>query len=273
MFQALLAAIKPAVSQEFVIEYAVALAEELGLQVEGASVIDLSRLAPPEATPIGATSFKIDRDQKIIAKAREVSVEHMTRLFELCGNRKVSCDAHLYEGDTLTIITEATQRVDLLICGHVPGGDIGEQSLLQSLLRKVSRPAVIVPQGAFGNRTALVAYDGSPEAVRAMAAFVDSGLANRRKIHLVSYGKDFKQTCKVADNAAKFLERHQITATIMTGEIARHLAEQLFTAAAEVSADLLVMGSFGTNALQEFFLGSVTRSVLDSLPIPIFLHH
>jgi nucleotide-binding universal stress UspA family protein len=33
------------------------------------------------------------------------------------------------------------------------------------------------------------------------------------------------------------------------------------------------MGAFGRNTVLEFFLGSVTRSVLEALPCPVFVDH
>ncbi len=38
-------------------------------------------------------------------------------------------------------------------------------------------------------------------------------------------------------------------------------------------ARLLVMGAYGQSALREFFLGSVTRTLLCACPVPVFLSH
>ena len=41
----------------------------------------------------------------------------------------------------------------------------------------------------------------------------------------------------------------------------------------QLDAGLLVMGAYGQPVLREFFLGSVTRKVLEECPVPLFLYH
>ena len=40
-----------------------------------------------------------------------------------------------------------------------------------------------------------------------------------------------------------------------------------------LEASLLVMGAYGQPVLREFFLGSVTRTVLKESPVPVFCSH
>jgi nucleotide-binding universal stress UspA family protein len=47
----------------------------------------------------------------------------------------------------------------------------------------------------------------------------------------------------------------------------------LLKAAAEVGADLLVMGGYGRTRLSELVLGGVTRHVLAHSPLPLLLSH
>jgi nucleotide-binding universal stress UspA family protein len=41
----------------------------------------------------------------------------------------------------------------------------------------------------------------------------------------------------------------------------------------QAHASLLVMGAYGQPALREFFFGSVTRTMLEASPVPLFLYH
>jgi nucleotide-binding universal stress UspA family protein len=43
--------------------------------------------------------------------------------------------------------------------------------------------------------------------------------------------------------------------------------------AADVSADLLVMGGYGHSRLREFILGGVTRTVLKAMTLPALMSH
>jgi nucleotide-binding universal stress UspA family protein len=40
-----------------------------------------------------------------------------------------------------------------------------------------------------------------------------------------------------------------------------------------LGAALLVMGAYGQPVLLEFFVGSVTRTMLQASPVPLFLFH
>ena len=50
-------------------------------------------------------------------------------------------------------------------------------------------------------------------------------------------------------------------------------AEVILEQVRRLKAGLLVMGAYGQPALREFFLGSVTRKVLEESPVPLFLYH
>jgi nucleotide-binding universal stress UspA family protein len=43
--------------------------------------------------------------------------------------------------------------------------------------------------------------------------------------------------------------------------------------AADNSADLMVMGGYGHSRLREFVLGGVTRSIFQSMTLPVLLSH
>jgi nucleotide-binding universal stress UspA family protein len=43
--------------------------------------------------------------------------------------------------------------------------------------------------------------------------------------------------------------------------------------AADMSADLLVMGCYGHSRAREFVLGGATRSILQSMTLPVLMSH
>ena len=110
-------------------------------------------------------------------------------------------------------------------------------------------------------------------AARALASFVASGLAVGQSIHVVSIDKDASLASRHANAAQVFLQRHELLCSVQIKQPAVRLGDQILEEAARVSAGLLVMGAYGRSALREFFLGSVTRSVLRVLPLPVFLSH
>jgi len=51
------------------------------------------------------------------------------------------------------------------------------------------------------------------------------------------------------------------------------IGDALLSQAADLSADLLVMGAYGHSRLRETILGGVTRTVLHSMTIPVLMAH
>jgi nucleotide-binding universal stress UspA family protein len=51
------------------------------------------------------------------------------------------------------------------------------------------------------------------------------------------------------------------------------VADVLLSHAADIAADLIVMGGYGHSRLRQFVLGGVTRSILGSMTVPVFMSH
>jgi nucleotide-binding universal stress UspA family protein len=47
----------------------------------------------------------------------------------------------------------------------------------------------------------------------------------------------------------------------------------LLSRAADLGADLLVIGAYGHSRLRELLLGGVTRSILQSMTLPVLMSH
>ena len=51
------------------------------------------------------------------------------------------------------------------------------------------------------------------------------------------------------------------------------IGSTLVSYAADVSADLIVMGAYGHSRLREIVLGSTTRTILQSMTVPVLMAH
>jgi nucleotide-binding universal stress UspA family protein len=274
MSKAILVAVKPVLPQEFLVDFAVTVAGRHGLVVDACSVIDYGRLAPAEPVPIGGSAFKAERDQHAIAVARQNAAQVMSLVDATSRTNGVKCQTAVIEGDTVEVMASAVQRCDFLVCGHTRGGDASERSLLHSILKRSPRPALIVPQASsVADGAVLVAYDSSAQASRALASFVYSGLPAGRVVHIVTFDIGAGQTDDNTHNAEEFLSRHGIPSQTHIMPLSKDLTSQIIDEARHFSASLIVMGAFGRSSVREFFLGSITRSMLDLLPLPVFLDH
>jgi len=273
MIRAALVALKPQESQPGFVESAADLAAQYGWELVGVSVIDADRLAPAEAVPLGASAAKVHRDRERIAVARQAAIQVTSVLEKACREQSVRCTVHVRDGDVVQVLAAETPATDVLICGHTAGRDTSQQSLLHSILKQNVRPALVIPASKSPGSAVLVAYDGSAQAARALASFAVSGLADKRAVHVISVHQDLSEAAALARCAATFLERHGISAEPHGMQLTRDIAQQILDEASRISAGLIVLGAFGKSIVSEFFFGSVTRSILSSLPVPVFMDH
>ena len=141
------------------------------------------------------------------------------------------------------------------------------------MLKDTPRPVVVVPDGPMPDGPVAIAYDGSLQAERVLAAFETTGLGGAGAVHVVSVDADPAEATRRAEHARQFLARHRVQAMAHPLASAAPPAVVILEEARRLGAGLLVMGAYGQPVLREFFLGSVTRSILAECPIPMFLYH
>ncbi|HEX9449497.1 MAG TPA: universal stress protein [Dongiaceae bacterium] len=148
---------------------------------------------------------------------------------------------------------------------------------LEDVLFAAGRPTLLVPKtlsqvalAAIHSGTALIAWNGSIEAVRAVQSLLDL-LPDHSKVRVASVPEGHN------DNAALELVRYLgwqgIEAAV--AEVAKegHTSQRLLQAAAEQQAGLLVMGAYSHGRLRQMVLGGVTRDMIHHAGLPVLLAH
>jgi nucleotide-binding universal stress UspA family protein len=138
---------------------------------------------------------------------------------------------------------------------------------------------VVPPKGHFetvGERV-LIGWNGSREAVRAVHDAIPL-IARAAHVTIAAASTTFSSGASqdsCADIAA-MLARHGATSI----DIARFdqrapetTGDALLNFAADGGFDLLVMGAYGHARLQELVLGGATRSVLQTMTLPVLMSH
>ncbi len=272
MFRSALVALKPERSAS-VISFAVELAKNYRLELGGLSIIDVERVSQGEAVPMGASAFKADRDARRLETCRQLAQSVSGELSSACEIAGVQCSSLMSEGDTVGEISRATLGYDLLICGHTPGGDSSDRSLLMSILKHNARPAIVVPRDPVLGSNVLLAYDASFQSARVMASLVHSGILANRQLHVVCLHEEYGVAAARSVSAMNFLRRHGISFECHPEVLVKTPAEQLIETAQRHEVGLIAMGAFGKGAMREFFFGSVTQTMLGKLSIPVLLDH
>lgn len=166
---------------------------------------------------------------------------------------------------------------DLLIMGQREEDDPSSGELpadfLPSVLVESGRPALILPYaghvGAIGS-TVLVAWKQTREAARAVTCALP-WLKRAGKVHVIGYGEGAEDSLRALE---RYLAVQGVSATIHSGgEEERDVGNDLLSRAADVGADLLVMGSYGHSRAREWVLGGATRTILQTMTLPVLMSH
>lgn len=131
-----------------------------------------------------------------------------------------------------------------------------------------------VPESARGFAAAghaMVAWDGSDEAVKALQASVPL-LQLARTVTVVEVRDGTLD--RPAEEAATYLSRHDVKPVVISRRN-RGLAtgDALLVEAKAEGADYIVMGAFGRSRIVEAILGGVSREMLKESPIPVVMSH
>lgn len=167
---------------------------------------------------------------------------------------------------------------DLMILGQRDRGDPMDGELpgdfLPSVLVQSGRPALVLPYaGSIGpvGRNVLVAWKETREAARAVTAALP-WLRTADRVHAVAYGNDAEGSLLRLQD---YLRAQGIAnATLHPGGNKDDDAgNKLLSFAADLGADLLVMGCYGHSRAREWVLGGATLSILQWMTLPVLMSH
>lgn len=179
------------------------------------------------------------------------------------------------EGSEYTFIRQALYH-DWLVLGQRDPAEREAGVLpdfVQTVLTATGKPALIVPyiaQQAPRFDSVFVAWKESRESARALAAALPL-LRAARQVDIGLAG-DMEPEHKAL--LKRWLEHHGVQPRWQTvSSDAAHVGEMLLSTAADLSADLMVMGCYGHTRAREFVLGGATRTVLQSMTLPVLMVH
>jgi nucleotide-binding universal stress UspA family protein len=170
------------------------------------------------------------------------------------------------------------RRFDLAIVGQAqPEVSSMEQIIGETTLFESGRPMIMVPyiqRAPFKIDNVMICWDGSRTAARAVAdAIPIIRKSGRVEIVIVASERGKQDEIEGAD-IGQHLARHGLKVDvhrISGGNI--DVGDALLSHAADSGADFMVMGGYGHSRLREFVLGGVTRSLFESMTVPVLISH
>jgi nucleotide-binding universal stress UspA family protein len=145
---------------------------------------------------------------------------------------------------------------------------------LPNVLVESGRPALVLPYTGpveHVGRTVLVAWKETPEAARAVSAALP-WLRTASHVHAASYGENAEASLK---QLQQYLAAQGIAEVSLHAESSEEgdAGNKLLSMAADLGADLLVMGCYGHSRAREWILGGATRTILETMTLPVLLSH
>ncbi len=193
----------------------------------------------------------------------------------------VSLERRLIEDDEDGGMAVSARYSDLTVLSQHDASEAlpGAMSdLVPYVMLNAARPVLIVPRsGQFEevNNTVVVAWDGSMEATRAIGHALPLLRAARLVVLALLHppaGHAQPARHPGADIAA-YLSRHGVPVEVRPAIATGDIGAALLAMAAEVHANLLVMGGYGHARFHEILLGGVTETVLRQMTLPVLMAH
>ncbi|MDQ1831757.1 universal stress protein [Massilia scottii] len=140
------------------------------------------------------------------------------------------------------------------------------------------RPVLVLPArgagGSLGQRIT-VAWNASAEAARAITSALPM-LQRAQQVDLVVFDPAGAGDLHGADpgaDIALYLARHGVRVDVTVQGAGTDEGQSLLAFAAGKNADLIVMGAYGRSRFREILLGGMTRSMLATSAIPLWMAH
>jgi nucleotide-binding universal stress UspA family protein len=233
----------------------------------------------PEADP-AVGEFATRAASRLQAQAEQAA----ERFRERCGSAGTkSFEAVVDAADAVPSVIGHGHCSDLVILtqarpdtpGHAATRELVEQVVLQS-----ARPTLLLPYtGALETlgRRPLVAWDDSREAARALWDALPL-LRLAEQVEVVSWKEssaidDARLTARL-EALNRWLLWHGVASRMHTEvSVDIGIAEAMLSRAADLSADLIVMGAYGHARWTERMLGGATRGLLEAMTVPVLMSH
>jgi nucleotide-binding universal stress UspA family protein len=220
-----------------------------------------------------------DVTEKAVARAKETLAGYQ----KLADDAGIKMEAHVVEGQVIPILREHTKYSDLLLLGQDQPDDPDNSSygLADALLFEGACACMVVPHSgklAVPGKRVLLTWNASRESARALREAMPF-LSRAETVVVLSSepndgDSDTARGHPHAQELDRLLKSHGIEAVssgISDPDISA--TDAIIGQAADMNADMIIMGAYGHARLREIILGGVTRDLLKQSPVPLFLAH
>ena len=188
-------------------------------------------------------------------------------------------DWHLLDAGEEAELIELARTFDLTIAGQLSPEARSTAFRPEDIAVGTARPVLIVPYaGAFETvgKHALIAWDGSREAVRAANDALPL-LGDAEAVIVMYVGPretELERRRRSLDRIVHHLQRHAIAARLEESvQAGIAVSDVLLSRAADLGADLIIAGVYHHSQLREALIGGVSRELLQHMTVPVLMSH
>ena len=278
MIKKILVALDPDTDTPVATQYAMDIARRHGAEVTGLAVVDMGSIeASARGGGIGSMYLMQKVQANLTAEARTVARQLATDFREAMSTSGVAFDVQVEEGVPFQRIVEDMKYHDLLVVGKEPHffyshPDEKTETLVQVVKRTVG-PTLVVPDAHRAIKRALLAYDASNASVRALRRFVQlQPFGTDVSVEIVNiHDKGDRDGSQLTLRMAKaYMDAHGYNANVSSIQ-GDSPARAIIECAQQFEADVVIAGAHSVSKLTKLAFGSTTASLLDNVPVPLFL--
>ncbi|HTQ33878.1 MAG TPA: universal stress protein [Stellaceae bacterium] len=183
------------------------------------------------------------------------------------------------EADMTEGVIDLARLHDLVVMGQTNPDAPSNGLRPGEVVLAAGRPALLVPYaGEFATlgQRVIVCWNGTREASRALydAMFLVEAAEAVTVLEIDPPDAEVASADLRARHVVDALRRRGVTAkaetTVSDGT---PVADLILSLAADLSADLIVMGGWGHSRLREYILGGASRGILDAMTVPVLMSH
>lgn len=195
------------------------------------------------------------------------------------AGKAIATEWRAIEGDSVAVLAAHACYADLVVLGQAePEQTVSPSDLPESVALAVGRPILVVPYigATTPGKVVMLCWNASREAARAASDALPL-LRAAEKVVVLAVDPETSAAGHGADpgaDVAVWLAHHDIKVSIRR-EVASKtdVGSVILSRAADLGADLIVMGVYGHSRLRELVMGGASRELLAGMTLPILMSH
>lgn len=249
----------------------VTLAAKLGASLNVLSVIEDKSVRAPSSEGLSLPPFP---EAELAAYHRARGDAILRRVSERARAAGVEANCEIAQGSADDRIAERSLAASLTVIGRDSRSESNRGGLFgattEALIRKTTRPVLVVPAGAQVAGPLVLGFDGSPgsKVAAKLTVFLSERLTE--PVHVFVDSKDKGRAITRFEDVRKLLAG--VSAPIReTSSTLGRPDVKIVDAARDAQAGMIVMGAYGRNRITDFFIGSNAAAVVRTSPVPVLL--